>query len=89
MSVPIFIKSIKTCFNLDRIYVPTSKIESRCRFWIACKHVVATVRLVPCSWGCINDSLILEINVFLCVNLEIENPGKEDGDEQALVNDHG
>ena len=89
----------KDILQLDRIHLPTRKSEGRCRFWIVCKHVCAliiqrvcyVVRRVPCSWGCINDSCvhIIQSNVLLGVNSEEKDPGKEERDEQAQVDDHG
>ena len=93
----LFYRVDKNMLQLDRIHVPTRKFEGRCRFWVVCKHVCASIihqaslRLIPCFWGCVNDSwvLVIQINVLLCVNSEIKDPRKEDGDEQALVDDHG
>jgi hypothetical protein len=55
------------------------------------QRVCFVVRRGPCSWGCINDSWvpIIQSNVFLCVNSERKDPGKEDRDEEAQVDDHG
>jgi hypothetical protein len=55
-------------------------------------RVSSSVRPVPCSCECINDSWvpIIQSNVSpVCVNSKRKDPGKEDGDQQALVDDHG
>jgi hypothetical protein len=94
----LFYRVDKDMIQLDRIHLPTRKIEGRCRFWILCKHVRAPgpiiqrifLSRVPCPWGCIDDGcvLIIQTNVSLCVNSEKKDPGYEDG-EQANVDDHG
>jgi hypothetical protein len=85
----LFYRVDKDMLQLDRMHVPTRKFEGRCRFWIICKHVCApiiqraSVSLIPCSWGRINNSwvLIIQIDVLLRVNSGRKDPGKEDRDE--------
>jgi len=91
----LFYRVDKDMLQLDRIHVPTLKVKGRCPYiWSLCEHVCAPIILraiavVPGSWGCINDSCvhIIQSNVFLSVNSEGKDPGKENRDEQALVDD--
>jgi len=91
----LFYRVDKDMLQLDRIHVPTLKVKGRCPYiWSLCKHVCApiilrAIALFPGSWGCINDSCvyIIQSNVFLSVNSEGKDPGKEDRDEQASVDD--
>ena len=93
----LFYRVDKDIIQLDRIHVPTRKIEGRCRSWCRCKHGHALIIRracagpIPCSFGCINDGcvLVIQSNVSLRVNLEKKDPGYEDGDEQARGDDHG
>ena len=74
----LFYSVNKYMLQLDRIHVLTRKFESRCRFWFVCEPVCvpiiqrAVLSLIPCSFGCINDSRvpIIQSNVLLCVNSE-------------------
>ena len=83
----------KYMLQLDRIHVPTRKDQGRCRVWIICNSALMIQRVerpAPCSFGFIIDLMIMHSNVLrpVCINSEREDPGKEDGYEQALVDDH-